>query len=482
MGDPPQNSSKRNKSSKQASIGKASAGEVNPNKTQEPDLPSSKGDRRRQLLQQASRLSTKLWKDVTNRAAQWLPTDARQLRKAYDEARNSAQNNAQTIFSAFSVSDDRIAEILQQVRAELPTTEALLIGKPQAGKSSIVRGLTGVSAEIVGQGFRPHTQNTERYAYPSEELPLLIFTDTVGLGDINQATADIVAELTSELQQASRRARILILTVKINDFAVDRLQQIARKLRQDNPDIPCLLAVTCLHELYPPDLLDHPKYPPDIAEVNRAFDAIKATFANCFDQAVLLDFTLEEDEFNPVFYGQNALRDALAEQLPEAEARTIYQLIDEQDAASAQLGNLYRDVGRRYISAFAIISATLAAVPLPFATMPVLTALQVSMVGLLGQLYGQKLSPSQAGGVVSAIAGGFFAQAIGRELIKFVPGFGSVIAASWAAGYTWALGEGACAYFGDLMGGKKPDPERIQQVMADAFEEAKERFKNSSPK
>ncbi|NEP57201.1 MAG: hypothetical protein F6K31_09280, partial [Symploca sp. SIO2G7] len=94
-----------------------------------------------------------------------------------------------------------------------------------------------------------------------------------------------------------------------------------------------------------------------------------------------------------------------------------------------------------------------------------------------GQLYGQRLTPSQAGGVVSAIAGGFLAQAVGRELIKFLPVFGSVIAASWAAAYTWALGEGACVYFGDLMGGKKPDPEKIQSVMKEAFQVAQERFK-----
>jgi uncharacterized protein (DUF697 family) len=100
------------------------------------------------------------------------------------------------------------------------------------------------------------------------------------------------------------------------------------------------------------------------------------------------------------------------------------------------------------------------------------------MVGVLGKLYGQVLTPSQAGGVVSAIAGGFLAQAIGRELVKFIPGFGSVIAASWAAAYTWALGEGACVYFGDLMGGKKPDPNKIQTVMKEAFSSAQERFKN----
>lgn len=402
------------------------------------------------------------WRSVINRLSKWLSGGA---------------------IASFSVNDDKIADVLQQVRAELPTTEALLIGKPQAGKSSIVRGLTGVSAEIIGQGFRPHTQNTARYAYPSEDLPLLIFTDTVGLGDIGQETAGLVQELGQALGKAlpqkSRRAQILIVTVKITDFAVAQLRQIVEQLRKSYPNVPCLLAVTCLHEIYPADCENHPDYPPQQAELTRAFGALQDAFKGCFDRAVLLDFTLEEDGFDPVFYGQDALKEALAALLPEAESNAIYQLIDDQAVASAQLGSLYRDVGRRYISAFAVIAATLAAVPLPFATMPVLTALQVSMVGVLGQLYGQKLSRSQAGGVVSAIAGGFFAQAIGRELVKFIPGFGSVVAASWAAGYTWALGEGACAYFGDLMGGKKPDPERIQQVMTEAFESAKERFKDN---
>jgi uncharacterized protein (DUF697 family) len=378
----------------------------------------------------------------------------------------------------FSVSDEQVAEILAAVKAKLPTTEAWLIGKPQAGKSSIVRGLTGVSDAIIGQGFRPHTQHTERYAYPSEDLPLLIFTDTVGLGDGDRDTQTIIDELETELQQPSgNRAKILILTVKINDFATNTLKQIAAKLRQKYPQIPCLLAVTCLHEVYPPHIEDHPLYPPDYPELTRAFTAIKSAFAGLCDRAVLVDFTLEEDAYNPVFYGLETLRDNLADLLPEAEARAIHQLLDE--TAGEQLGNLYRDAARRYILAFSTIAATVAAVPLPFATMPVLTALQVSLVGLLGKLYGQTLTPSQAGGIVSAIAGGFLAQAIGRELIKFIPGFGSVIAASWAAAYTWSLGEGACVYFGDLMGGKKPDPQKIQSVMQEAFQAARERFKNS---
>jgi uncharacterized protein (DUF697 family)/predicted GTPase len=383
----------------------------------------------------------------------------------------------QTVGQWFSVSDTQVAEILETIRAQLPTTEALLLGKPQAGKSSIVRGLTGVSAEIIGQGFRPHTQHTERYAYPANDLPLLIFTDTVGLGDVSQDTEVIIQELISELQQETNKARVLILTVKINDFATDTLRQIAQKLRQQYPNIPCLLVVTCVHEVYPPEMSNHPEYPPDVTELDRAFIAIQDNFAGLYNSAVLIDFTLEEDGYSPVFYGLEALRDNLAQLLPEAESKTIYQLLDKQ--AGEKLGNIYRDAGRRYILPFSIMAATLAAVPLPFATMPVLTALQVSMVGLLGKLYGQTVTPSQAGGIVSAIAGGFVAQAVARELIKFIPGFGSVIAASWAGAYTWALGEAACVYFGDLMGGKKPDPQKIQAVMQEAFTGAKERFKSN---
>lgn len=384
----------------------------------------------------------------------------------------------QRITGWFSVSEEQVAAILAKVREELPTTEALLIGKPQAGKSSIVRGLTGVSPEIIGQGFRPHTQHTQRYSYPTEDLPLLIFTDTVGLGDLRQETGVLVQELLGELQaETQKQARVLILTVKISDFATDTLRQIATQIRQKHPEVPCLLAVTCLHEVYPPGTDDHPAYPPEFDDVQRAFAELQKTFAGLYDRAVMIDFTLEEDGFNPVFYGLEALVNTLADLLPEAEANAIHQLLDTD--AGQQIGNLYRETGRRYILPFAIMAATLAAVPLPFATMPVLTALQVSMVGLLGQLYGQIITPSQAGGLVSAIAGGFLAQAIGRELIKFIPGFGSVIAASWAFAYTWALGEAACVYFGDLMGGKKPDPKRIQAAMKEAFESAKERFRST---
>ena len=201
-----------------------------------------------------------LWGNITPNLSQVLP----------------GQQAAQTIKGWFSVDEAEIAEILKKIRAELPTTEALLIGKPQAGKNLIVRGLTGVSAKIIGQGFRPHTQHTQRYSYPTDDLPLLVFTDTVGLGDGTQQTNEVIWELIREIEgEAAKgceetRAKILILTVKINDFATDSLRRIASQIRQQHPELPCLLVVTCLHELYPKDVINHLGYPPDYEEVNRA--------------------------------------------------------------------------------------------------------------------------------------------------------------------------------------------------------------------
>ena len=381
-------------------------------------------------------------------------------------------SSLQKIRRRFWVNEAQIAAHLEAVREQLPTTEVILIGKPQAGKSSLVRGMTGQPADMVGQGFRPHTRHTERYPYPSEELPLLVFTDTVGLGDVEHHTKAIIDSLKETLEQDRQRSRIFILTIKVTDFATDSLRQIITDLKKDYPHIPCLLAITCLHELYASPAENHPPYPPQLEAITRAVDAMQANFASPCDRTLLLDFTLEEDGYEPVFYGLGALRDALEELLPQAESQAIHQLL-ETDVRGQAIGSLYRQVARHYISAFAIMAGMAAAVPLPFATMPVLTSLQVSMVVVLGRVYNQTLSVAQALGVVSTLAGGFLAQAIGRELVKFIPGVGSVVATSWSVAYTWALGEGACVYFGDLMAGKVPDPNAIQQLMKTTFQKTK---------
>jgi uncharacterized protein (DUF697 family)/predicted GTPase len=412
-------------------------------------------------------------------------------RSPLSRLRQIVQKGNQWLTQWFQVSEADLQKLLDQIRQSLPVTEVILIGKAQTGKSSIIQAITGTSAKIIGQGFRPHTAHTQRYAYPAEDLTLLNFIDTVGLGEGLKDPAAVIQELQSILKGGDSRApsvrpdnsqpaaQVLIVTVKISDFAVDAIHRLLQEIRREYFQVPCLLAVTCLHDLYPSAITEHPVYPPNMAEIQRAYTVLQAQFNGLYDNSVLIDFTLEEDGYTPVRYGLDRFIETLASLLPSAEAQVIHQLLEPAEVGDS-IGKMYREAGRRYILPFSVMSATLAAVPLPFATMPVLTALQVSMVSLLGRLYGQTITPSQAGGVASAIAGGFAAQMIGRELVKFIPGLGSVIAASWAGAYTWALGESACVYFGDLMGGKTPDPQKIQKTMKDSFRQAQERFKNSA--
>lgn len=427
--------------------------------------------------------------DSVDESANLEAADSRVRRSPWQWLAQPMQTVAQVLEPAsrwatqwFQVDEAELQQVLEQIRLSLPTTEVILIGKAQTGKSSIIRALTGSSAEIVGQGFRPHTAHTQRYAYPTEDLSLLTFIDTVGLGegftDPTVVTTELQALLRPQEAPETPQAQILVATLKVTDFATDAVHRLLMDLRRAHPHIPCLLAITCLHEVYPASITDHPDYPPSLAEVQRAAQAIQSQFKDVCDRTVLIDFTLEEDGYTPVLYGFDAFIENLAELLPQAEANVIRQLL-VQGGLSDRIGTMYRDAGRRYILPFSVMAATVAAVPLPFTMMPVLTAVQVSMVMLLGRLYGQTISPAQAGGIASAIAGGFAAQLIGRELVKFIPGFGAAIAASWAAAYTWALGEGACVYFGDLMGGKTPDPQRIRQAMQEGFKSAQERLKDS---
>jgi uncharacterized protein (DUF697 family)/predicted GTPase len=419
-----------------------------------------------------------------------LPQIRQVFQDAVEIAGQTLYKGSQRVTQWFQVSETDLQQLLEQVRQGLPTTEVILIGKAQTGKSSIVRAMTGASAEIVGQGFRPHTAHTQRYAYPTEDLTLLNFIDTVGLGEGLKDPQSVIQDLQQVLSAGASAgslpaAQVLVATVKITDFAIDSVHRLLQALRREHPQVPCLLVATCVHDLYAVSASEHPAYPPDNIEIQRAYGVLQDQLRDVCDRSVLVDFTLEEDGYTPIFYGLEALTEALAALLPNAEAQVMHALLaqggeDYSDATSVRIGSLYRDAGRRYILPFSVMAATLAAVPLPFSTMPVLTALQASMVTLLGRLYGQTLSPSQAGGVISAIAGGFAAQIIGRELVKFIPGVGSVLAASWAGAYTWALGEGACVYFGDLMGGRTPDPQKIQQVMKDSFKNAQERFKKSA--
>jgi hypothetical protein len=125
-------------------------------------------------------------------------------------------------------------------RAKVPAV--WLIGKTGAGKSAIVRTLTGATEAEVGTGYRPCTETAQRFDFPAE-APIIAFLDTRGLAEPDYAPAADIAY--------ARSVTHLTLAVMKADDAVqgDVLKGLA-EIRKIERDWPIVVAQTGLHNFY----------------------------------------------------------------------------------------------------------------------------------------------------------------------------------------------------------------------------------------
>jgi small GTP-binding protein len=101
----------------------------------------------------------------------------------------------------------------------------------------------------------------------------------------------------------------------------------------------------------------------------------------------------------------------------------------------------------RIIRESSALAAVIGAEPIPGLSLPFLIAVQVRMLLRLAAIFGETMSVARARELVSAIAGGVAIRYAAQELAKFVPGFGSVVAALASGTGTMALGRAAVVFF-----------------------------------
>lgn len=87
------------------------------------------------------------------------------------------------------------------------------------------------------------------------------------------------------------------------------------------------------------------------------------------------------------------------------------------------------------------------------ADMPVITGLQLSMIGSVAMIGGEKLNRKSMvrflGAMGVNVGVGFALRTISRQLVKIFPGAGSIISGTIASAGTLALCEAAITYFID---------------------------------
>lgn len=365
--------------------------------------------------------------------------------------------------------NQRLQEQLDRLRSQAPVPVFWLFGKTQSGKTSIIKYLTGAEEAEIGQGFRPCTRFSRQYLFPTQEAPLLTFQDTPGLGDPAYDPREDLAQFTAQ-------THAMLVTVKALDHAQEIVLKHLRVLRQAQRSRPVVLILTCLHEAYPqeqhpqPDPFDqlpahpgdflttlatsavHPDLARSLAEQVRRFDGL-------VDRVVLIDLTRPEEGFQQPHVGGERLKQTLLDLLPETFRQTLLNL----DAATASLQDLYARQALPYIVGYSTLAGTAGAVPIPWLDLLVLPGIQTQMIFHLARLYGQPLTGTRFLELASTLGLGMLVRQATREVVKLVPGVGSVAGALLASSSTFALGKAFCFYYQAVHKGHVPRPEELRR-------------------
>jgi len=321
-----------------------------------------------------------------------------------------------------------------------------LLGKVQAGKTSIVHAITGDPAAVIGNAFQPCTRASRIYDFPPA-LPVVRFLDTRGLEEIDY-------DPTDDLALFEPHAHAIVAVARALDPAQDALLAILRTLRQRHPDWPVVLAQTRLHEGYA-DGGDHPPYTellqtPALANLRRALqlqaESFQALPGRGAVTAVPIDLTRPEDGFTDSNYGLTALLNALDAAGSEARGGMMRQLA--RASSQRQLARIHPQI---------IAYATAAGVSdlAPVAGLFAVPTVQGRLLYLIARHYGQAWTRQSlrqffaclGAGTMLGIGAGFGARQLGKLIPLYGQWLGSAAAGSASAAITYALGRAACHYF-----------------------------------
>lgn len=316
--------------------------------------------------------------------------------------------------------------------------ELHLIGKAAAGKSALLRALTGKGR--VGDGLRATTAAVLAVDLPDAAAPVLRLVDHPPLG--------------ANLPALPRGAAVLAVA-RLDDPVQAPLAAALRGLGRRDPGFRVLVALTGADRI------------PDPAARARVGAAIRAELARAAGGPlpwVDLDLAADPPDLGPLIA-------ALGELLPAATARAFQRAARAAEAAAFEA---LRPLVWQHAAAAG------AADLLPVVGALGVPAAQAALLVRLARAMGQDWTPARAGMFASALGAGVAVRfGLGHALrqgAKLIPVVGQTVgaaaagAASGAA--TFALARAAHAWLWDTARGQAPDPAGLRALYAQALRDA----------
>ncbi|MEJ7734581.1 MAG: GTPase [Polyangiaceae bacterium] len=336
------------------------------------------------------------------------------------------------MFDASRISEDAIEEVVARVRRRFAVKPKVAIaGFGKSGKSSLFNAIYGerVASVSMRTDETVEAQTRERFG--------IDFTDTPGIGTGKFSLERVVEMGVFDGQHVVIHTLNGASAISAED---ERLHQAIRAASARR--------VTVVNKV---DLLE---------------DGERREFA----ESMLAKLGLGPGDFLFVSAkkgtGLAELVQRIAEVLPEAM----------QDAFIAQQQadvHLKEKRVRTLIYGKATVSAAVALMPFPVADIFLITPMQIAMVTAIGYFHGVEVTKERALELVATLGAGVGLREAARQLVKLIPGYGSVVSAGIAFAGTVALGEAANAWFKNKM---KLDADELREVFRRAADRARAEY------